>query len=137
MSVIFFDVEELANVAMVLCDNPWARSEEPYYLKALAKFSEANARAFNVNYRTPRGDIETATPHSAALIKEWMDECRRTARPNVARACGTARLMSYNTIEADPTKEETEATLTIVSSLLSKAVDALEAAMPKTTRVAR
>lgn len=102
MSVIFFDVDELANVGALLCKQAWGGVSQQCDEAAgwLAAFSEVNARAYGKRY--PK---ESAT---AWTKKDLYDAIyARYSRPaDAKRAWGTTSLMRYNCAEAEPTANE-------------------------------
>lgn len=107
MSVIFFDLEEMANVAAVVVD----RFEGDFYLRALETVSECNARAFRVRYE---GRYGGATGHTAKELQSAM------GRPDVPRAMRTVQMLRYNCAEADPTAPELEAMLVLSNRMLGR-----------------
>ena len=108
MSVIFFEAEELGNIAALTR----VGSERETVFRLLAEVSRANARAYNKRYRTRDAQAFTAACVKAAVPAP--------TRVSLARAAGTARLLYYNCAEpgAEPTTSEQRALTCVVSMVL-------------------
>jgi hypothetical protein len=129
VSVIFFDAEELGNVARVLSPGASSYDERVFrnYCEALAHYSAANAAAYRQTYR----DEQDTRGHTA-------DEIAHAAPGPVSmslpKAVQTVRLLHYNAIANDGrdfAEESIEAmrALTLVSEgLLGDVVRRLESA---------
>jgi hypothetical protein len=106
MSVIFFDAEELGNVAALI-----AAPSMPLTVACanLAAFSVVNARAYSARY--PKEN--KAEPYTAQEIAlHARKSCDRDA------AVATVGLLNYNCHEANPTTDELQNTMAIVVAAL-------------------
>ena len=87
MSVSHFSAHELGNIAAVVGED---------YIPALARFSTANAAAFNSRYAHKLTEFDQAPAYST----EYISKCR-PASPDLAAASRSVVLLDYNLTAAD------------------------------------
>ena len=119
MSVIFFDTEELANVARACLDQPlhsdYGKELLTFYCEQLAIVSKWNAVAYN---RTYSGQNAIAHPASEILTEAQ----RFAARTDKKRALRTAELLDYNCIANDGRQPKNVRYFSAVSTILCSLV---------------
>jgi hypothetical protein len=128
MSVIFFDIEELANVGAIMTSSLHGGLSQSADLAAerLAAFSSVNAAAFNVRYPGHAAKEGAQMGHTKQDLYDAIMAAVPRA-PDAQRAWSTANLMHYNCVEAEPTVKDIENVLACVLAVgraLSKKVAA-------------
>lgn len=124
MSVIFWDVKELANVAIYLGRR--SRHEGDFtgeYLKPLALYSQGNALAYERRY------AEKAKAATLESLKREVNSITKLEAFDPARAKSTLRLLSYNGPEQSEfpgSHDYWEAVSTLMGAAFSVLMDEVE-----------
>lgn len=110
MSVVFFEVDELAVVGAVLAQSAWGGVSQQcdYAAEWLAAYSVVNARAYAAKYK------ETTVPVTKAEL--WKAIYGRYQKADKAAAWSKASMFRYNAAEANPTAGE----LNVICNILEK-----------------
>lgn len=111
MSVIFFEVDELAVVGSVLAQSAWGGVSQQcdHAAELLAVYSAANARAYAAKYK------ETTVPVTKAEL--WKAIYGQYQKADKAAAWSKASMFRYNAAEAKPTANELNVICTILESV--------------------